>query len=57
LAQTDVTASPDPDQTVMRLSDPIDQTQTVVAIEPVIIRGRAAAIADTGWIVAVSESD
>lgn len=57
LAQTDVTASPDPDQTVMRLNDPFDQTETIVAIEPVIIRGRPAEIADTGWIVAVSEAE
>lgn len=57
LAQPQVTSSPNPDQTVMRLNDPIEQTETTVAIEPVIIRGRPAEIADTGWIVAVSEAE
>lgn len=44
------------DGSVMTVPDPIDATQTrVVAVEPVIIRGRPAEIADTGWIVVVAE--
>lgn len=46
----------DSDISVMTVSDPIDPQRTrVIAVEPVIIRGRPAEIADTGWIVVVTE--
>ena len=37
------------------IADPVDGSSRKVAIEPVVIRGRPAAIADTGWIVVVAE--
>jgi hypothetical protein len=35
--------------------DPLDQTTRLAAMEPVIVRGRAADIADTGWLVIAEE--
>ncbi|MEM9586955.1 MAG: hypothetical protein AAGA03_06705, partial [Planctomycetota bacterium] len=39
-------------QTVVQIPDPIDARKTMIALEPVVVRGRPAQIADTGWIVA-----
>jgi len=42
---------------VSNIRDPIEQTTTMAATEPIIVRGRPAEIADTGWIVVVTETD
>jgi serine/threonine-protein kinase len=46
-----------PEGTIMEVVDPIDQSATLVAMEPVIVGGRPDSIADTGWIVVVSEAE
>lgn len=43
--------------TFSRVVDPLDQSNTLVAMEPVIVGGRPNDIADTGWVVVVSESE
>jgi hypothetical protein len=43
--------------TFLRVVDPLDQSETLVAMEPVMVGGRPNDIADTGWVVVVSESE
>lgn len=42
---------------VVEALDPIDEKSKLVAIAPVTIAGRPSSIADSGWVVAVTESD
>ncbi|TWU24805.1 protein kinase domain-containing protein [Novipirellula artificiosorum] len=45
------------EEMVVEIDDPIRDERALVAMEPVMIRGRSAEVADTGWIVVVSEAE
>ncbi|TWU44010.1 Serine/threonine-protein kinase PknD [Novipirellula aureliae] len=57
MRRSDPIGSEDTAENVSMIQDPIEQTMTMAATEPIIVHGRPAEIADTGWIVVVTETD